>query len=42
MKNKREIKQIFLGYFDDETDAARAYNQKDIEIFGEFANLNMV
>lgn len=33
-------KSIHLGYFKDESEAARAYNKKAIELFGVFANLN--
>ena len=29
-----------IGYFDSEIDAARAYNTKARELFGEYANLN--
>jgi len=31
---------IFLGYFDDENAAARAYDAKAAELFGEYAALN--
>lgn len=33
-------KRIHIGYFKTETDAAKAYDQKAIELHGEFANLN--
>lgn len=33
-------KQYFLGYFDYEIDAAKAYNEKAKELHGEFAWLN--
>jgi hypothetical protein len=35
-------KQIHLGYFYDENEAAIAYNNKSKELFGEFANLNII
>lgn len=31
-----------LGYFDSEIEAAKAYNDKAVELHGEFANLNRV
>jgi hypothetical protein len=33
-------KKIFIGYFDDEVEAARAYDAKAKELYGEFAELN--
>lgn len=35
-------KCIFIGYFDYEIDAAKSYNKKAIELFGEFAHLNKI
>jgi len=33
-------KRIGLGSYNSEEDAARAYNIKAVELFGEFAQLN--
>lgn len=33
---------MWLGYFETEEDAARAYNEKAVEVFGEFARPNDV
>lgn len=35
-------KQIYLGYFNNEIDAANAYNKKAKELHGKYANLNEV
>lgn len=34
--------RIHLGYFYSAEDAANAYNKKAVELYGEFANLNIV
>jgi len=38
----KNYKQIHIGTFESEEDAAKAYNAKAIEVFGEFARLNNV
>lgn len=35
-------KKIFIGYFDDPKEAAKAYNEKVKELFGDFAWLNPI
>lgn len=35
-------KQIHLGYFDDEEEAAQTYNEAALEHFGEYARLNEI
>ncbi|MCV5968484.1 hypothetical protein, partial [Lactococcus petauri] len=35
-------KQITIGYFNNEEEAALAYNKKAIELHGEFASLNKI
>lgn len=35
-------KHIHLGYFNDEIEAARAYNYAAIRLYGEFARLNQI
>ena len=37
-----KYKQLYIGFYDTEAEAARAYNHKALEIFGEFARLNQI
>jgi hypothetical protein len=39
---RKNRKSILIGYFDTEIEAARAYNKKAQELFGEFAKFNEV
>ena len=39
MKNK---KPYYLGHYNTEKEAAIAYNSKATELYGEFANLNVL
>lgn len=39
---KVDGKLIYLGYFKDRTDAARAYNEAAVKYHGEFAKLNQL
>jgi len=38
----RDQRQQSLGYFDDEQEAARAYNEAAAQLFGQFARLNQI
>lgn len=38
----RNGKNMYLGIFDNEKEAAKSYNKKAIELFGEFAHLNII
>jgi hypothetical protein len=37
---KKDSKQFFLGYFDDEIEAAKAYDREAKKLHGEYAGLN--
>lgn len=38
----KKNKQYHLGYFQDEVDAARAYNKKAVDLFGKYCCLNKI
>lgn len=38
----KDGRQYSLGQFDDPVEAAKAYNSKAVELFGEFARLNQI
>jgi hypothetical protein len=38
----RDSRQVWLGYFDNEADAARAYNDAAFEVHGEFSLPNVI
>jgi hypothetical protein len=42
VKETGKKESIYLGNFDSEIEAAKAYNEKALELFGEFAYLNDV
>lgn len=37
---QRDKKSLFIGYFDDKIEAAKAYDNAALELHGEFANTN--
>lgn len=39
---KKDYRNVFLGYFNNKHDAAKAYNVAAVELHGEFANLNII
>jgi hypothetical protein len=39
---KANGKQVFAGYFYDVKEAAKAYNEKALELYGEYARLNII
>jgi hypothetical protein len=38
----RNRQSELIGYFDDEIEAAQAYNKAAIDMYGEFARLNTI
>ena len=35
-------KPVYIGYYESKSEAAKAYNEKAIELFGEYARLNIL
>ena len=42
VKVHKDGQKYYLGRFENEKDAAKAYNEKAKELFGQFANLNII
>lgn len=42
VKIKKDGKEFYLGIYKNELDAAKAYNEKATELYGEHANLNII
>lgn len=42
VKIKKDGEEFYLGIYKNEIDAAKAYNEKAIELYGDHANLNVI